>query len=117
MEIEIQNLDEIVVAPEKFKDAEKSPKFIFRHPSAADIIDYHIHNDISRTASRCFLRFENKPLLKKDDKAIDYSNYAEFIGLGASPVINNIHAECCSKLLKIVLGIKERAEETEKKSK
>ena len=117
MEIEIQNLEEIIVIPEKFKDIENPPKFVFKMPNAADIIDFQIFNDITRTASRCFLHFENKPTLKKDGKIVEYNTYSEFIGLGASDEVNEIHAECCSKLLPIILGIKEKAEKTEKKSK
>ena len=117
MEIEIQNLNEIVVIPEKFKNTEEPPRFVFKTPNAADIIDFQVFNDITRTASRCFLRFENKPVLKKDGKVIDYNSYPEFIGLGASSIINEIHAECCAKLLPVILGIKERAEKTDKKLK
>lgn len=117
MEIEIQNIEEIIVIPEKFKDIENPPKFIFKTPNAPDIIDFQVFNDITRTATRCFLRFENKPTLKKDGKIVDYNSYAEFIGLGASGVVNEIHAECCAKLLPIILGIKDKAEKTEKKSK
>lgn len=116
MEIEIQNLDEIVVVPEKFKNIENSPKFIFKTPNAADIIDFQVFNDITRTVARCFLRFENKPTMKKDGKSLDYNSYTEFIGLGASNVVNEIHAECCARLLPIILGIKDKAEKTEKKS-
>ena len=117
MEIEIQNLEDITVIPSQFKDLENPPRFIFRTPNAADIIDFQVFNDISRTANRCFLRFENKPTLQKDGKALEYNTYAEFIGLGASGVINEIHAECCARLLPVIMGIKEQAEKTEKKSK
>ena len=117
MQIEIENLEEITVVPEKFKNEENPPKFIFKTPNAADVIDFQIFNDITRVANRCFLRFENKPTLQKDGKNLDYNTYAEFIGLGASGVINEIHAECCAKLLPVILGIKEQAEKTEKKSK
>lgn len=65
MEIEIQNLDEIIVVPEKFKNIENLPKFIFKTPNAPDIIDFQVFNDITRTVARCFLRFDNKPVLKK----------------------------------------------------
>lgn len=115
MEIELQNLEEIVVIPSQFKDEEKPPKFVFRTPNAADIIDYQVYNDFARVASRCFLRFENKPTLKKEGKTLEYSSYAEFIGLGASNVITAIHSGCCAALLSAIYGIKEKAEKTEKK--
>lgn len=54
MEIEIQNIEEIIVIPEKFKNIENPPMFIFKTPNAADIIDFQVFNDITRTASRCF---------------------------------------------------------------
>ena len=117
MQIEIENFVEITVVPEKFKNEENPPKFIFKTPNAADVIDFQIHGDISRTANRCFLRFENKPVLKKDGKPVEYTTYAQFIGLGASDLVNEIHAECCARLLPIIMGIKEQAEKTEKKSK
>ena len=117
MEIEIKDFDEITVVPQQFKDAENPPKFIFKTPNAADMIDLTIHGDYTRLLVRCFSRFENKPVLKKDGKILEYNTYAEFIGLGASGVINEIHAECCAKLLPVILGIKEKAEKTEKKSK
>ena len=63
MQIEIENLEEITVVPEKFKNEENPPKFIFKTPNAADVIDFQIFNDITRVANRCFVRFENKPLL------------------------------------------------------
>ena len=117
MEIEIQNLEDITVIPSQFKDLENPPKFVFRTPNAADIIDFQVFNDISRTANRCFLRFENKPTLKKDGNPVEYTTYAQFIGLGASDLVNEIHAECCARLLPVIMGIKEQAEKTEKKSK
>ena len=117
MEIEIQNLEDITVVPSQFKDLENPPKFVFRTPNAADIIDFQVFNDISRTANRCFLRFENKPVLKKDGKPVEYTTYAQFIGLGVSDLVNEIHAECCARLLPVIMGIKEQAEKTEKKSK
>lgn len=117
MEIQLQELKEITIIPELFKDEPNPPKFVFRHPNAADIIDFKVFNDISRTCSRCFLRFENKPVLKKDSKTLEYDSYAEFIGLGASDAINKIHAECSARLIPIILGIQEKAKETEKKSK
>lgn len=115
MEIELQNLEEIIVVPERFKDDENPPKFVFRTPNAADTIDYQVFNDLSRVATRCFLRFENKPVLKKDNKTLEYNTYSEFIGLGASSTINLIHSECCAALIPVLLGIKEKAEKTEKK--
>ena len=117
MQIEIENLEEITVVPEKFKDMENPPKFIFKTPNAADVIDFQIFNDITRIANRCFVRFENKPTLQKDGKNLDYNTYSEFIGLGSSAIINEIHADCCAKLLPVILGIKEKATHTEKKSK
>lgn len=117
MQIEIENFEEITVVPEKFKNEENPPKFIFKTPNAADVIDFQIHSDISRVANRCFVRFENKPTLQKDGKAVEYNNYAQFIGLGLSDIINEIHSECCARLLPIIMGIKEKAEKTEKKSK
>ena len=57
MEIELQNLEEIVVIPSQFKDEEKPPKFVFRTPNAADIIDRKStrlnssHSDRSRMPS------------------------------------------------------------------
>lgn len=117
MEIEIQNLEDIIVIPHLFKELTKPPKFIFRTPNAADIIDFQVFNDISRTANRCFLRFENKPTLKKDGETVDYTTYAQFIGLGMSDLVNEIHAECCAKLLPVIMGTKEQADKTEKKSK
>lgn len=117
MEIEIQNLDEIVVVPEKFKNIENPPKFIFKTPNAPDVIDFQVFNDITRTVVRCFLRFDNKPVLKKNGEIIEYNSYSQFIGLGSSEIVNEIHAECCAKLLPIILGIKEKAGKTEKKLK
>lgn len=116
MEINLNSLTEITVIPKQFEKEDNPPKFVFRHPNAADMIDYQIYNDISRTTARCFARFENKPVLKKDDKVVEYTTYAEFIGLGASDLINDIHAECVAALLPILYGIKEKAEKIEKKS-
>ena len=93
MQIEIENLEEITVVTEKVKDEENPPKLIVKTPHAADVIDFQIFKDITRVANRCFVRFENKPTLQKDGKALEYNTYAEFIGLGASSVINELHAE------------------------
>lgn len=49
MEIVLQELKEVAVVPQQFKDEEKPPKFIFRYPNAADVIDFFVFNDISRT--------------------------------------------------------------------
>ncbi len=115
MEIELQNFDEITIIPKQFVNEEKPPKFIFKSPNAADIIDFQIYNDASRLASRCFLRFENKPVLKKDGKALEYNTYSEFIGLGSSETITAIHAQCCGELIPLIYKTKEKAEKTEKK--
>ena len=115
MEIVLQELKEVAVVPRQFKDEEKPPKFIFRYPNAADVIDFFVFNDISRTASRCFLRFENKPLLMKNNECIDYNTYAEFIALGASEIINIIHSECAAALLPLIYKTKDDADKTEKK--
>lgn len=117
MEIEIKDFDEITVVPQQFKDSENPPKFIFKTPNAADMIDLTIHGDYTRLLVRCFSRFENKPVLKKDGKILEYNTYAQFIGLGASDIINDIHAECVAAMIPVTIGLKEKAENTEKKSK
>lgn len=116
MEITLNETKDIEVVPEQFQKETNPPKFVFKHPTAADVVDFQIYSDISRTAAKCFLRFENKPVLKKDGKVLDYSSYEEFIELGTSPVINAIHSEVSAAMLTAIYGLKEKAEKTEKKS-
>lgn len=114
-----QNNDNIVVIPEQFKNEDKPPKFIFRCPNSADVLNFMWGgSQIDDAIYNCFIGFENKIELEDaDGKALEYNTYEEFIKIGASPEIALIHNQIRNEIaLKLTESIQE-AKETEKKSK
>ena len=111
--------DNIVIIPEQFKTEEKAPKFIFRNPNSADVLNFIWGgSQIDEAIYNCFIGFENKIELEDaDGKPLEYNTYEEFIKVGASPEIALIHNQIRNEIaLKLTELIKE-AKETEKKSK
>lgn len=119
MEIKVNQVEEFEVIPEEFKGEDKPPKFIFRTPNTIDYTDVVFRGkSIHSLLFDCFLRFENKPILKDaKNKEIPYINYQGLMEIGASPVLAAIHTDCAIAMSNKIAELKEKASKTVKKSK
>ena len=117
MKIQIaQNTEDIIVIPSLYKDMEKPPKFIFRSPNSQDCLNFMFGgNNVFEAVCNCFVGFENKIELYKDDKEIQYNTYREFINAGLSGDIAIIHNECMNAITQRLISMIEDAKKTEKK--
>lgn len=109
--------ENIEIIPEQFKNEKNPPKFIFRYPNSADVLNFIWGgNAIDEAVYNCFIGFENKIELEDNDgKNFEYNTYEEFIKAGASPEIAIIHNQIRNEIaLKLTDLIKE-AKATEKK--
>ena len=112
-----KNQENIEIIPEQFKNEKKPPKFIFRCPNSADVLNFIWGgSQIDEALYNCFVGFENKiELTDENDKTIEYNTYEDFIKVGLSPEIALIHNQIRNEIaLKLTDLIKE-AKETEKK--
>lgn len=117
MKIQIaQNTEDIVVIPSLYKDMEKPPKFIFRSPNSQDCLNFMFGgNNVFEAVCNCFIGFENKIELYKEDKEVQYNTYREFINAGLSGDIALIHNECMNAITNRLISMIEDAKKTEKK--
>lgn len=115
MEIKVSEAKDIVIIPSVFEKEDKPMKFVFRMPNAEEMLNFSIFNNVNELVASCFKSFENKVVVKKGDKELAYNDYIEFINLGASKVIDDIHAECAMKFISETNILKEKADATEKK--
>lgn len=117
MKIQIaQNTDDIVVIPTRYKELENPPKFIFRSPNSQDCLNFMFGgNNVFEAVCNCFIGFENKIELYKDDKKIEYNTYREFVNAGLSGDIALIHHECMNAIADRLVNMIEDAKATEKK--
>lgn len=114
-----KNDENIEIIPEQFKDEKKPPKFIFRCPNSADVLNFLWGGRaIDEAVYNCFLAFENKiELSDENGKSIEYNSYEEFIKAGASPEIALIHNQIRNEIAIKLNELIKKAQETEKKSK
>lgn len=116
MEIKITQIEEFQVIPEEFKGEDAPPKFIFRTPNAIDYTNIVMGSSIHELIFDCFLRFENKIILKDSkNKEIQYVTYKDFMEIGVSPTLTTIHQECVIAMSKKINELKEKAEKIAKK--
>lgn len=111
--------ENIVIIPEQFKSEDKPPKFIFRNPNSADVLNFIWGgSQIDDAIYNCFIGFENKIELEDaDGNALEYNTYEEFIKAGASPEIAFIHNQIKNEIALRLTDLIKEAKETEKKSK
>lgn len=112
-----KNQENIEIIPEQFKNEKKPPKFIFRCPNSADVLNFLWGgNAIDEALYNCFIGFENKiELTDENGKKIDYSNYEEFIKAGLSPEIALIHNQIRNEIATKLNDLIKEAKDTEKK--
>jgi hypothetical protein len=112
-----KNNENIEIIPEQFKNEKNPPKFIFRTPNSADVLNFIWGgNAIDEAIYNCFLGFENKIELEDGDgKAINYNTYEEFIKAGASPEIAIIHNQIRNEIALKLTDLIQEAKTTEKK--
>lgn len=117
MEIKISQVEEFEVIPEEFKGEDNPPKFIFRTPTTIDYTNLaFLGKNINELLFDCFLRFEDKPILKDEKgKEIQYVAYRDFIQLGTSPMLTAIHNSCLNAMCKKIEEVKVKANKTAKK--
>ena len=111
--------ENIVIIPEQFKNEDKPPKFIFRNPNSADVLNFIWGgSQIDEAIYNCFIGFENKIELEDaEGKALEYNTYEEFIKVGASPEIALIHNQIRNEIATKLTELIKEAKVTEKKSK
>lgn len=111
-----KNDENIEIIPEQFKDEKKPPKFIFRCPNSADVLNFLWGGRaIDEAVYNCFLAFENKiELSDENGKNIEYNSYEEFIKAGASPEIALIHNQIRNEIAIKLNELIKKAQETEK---
>ena len=120
MKIKVAKHNEnIVIIPEQFKNEDKPPKFIFRNPNSADVLNFIWGgSQIDEAIYNCFIGFENKIELEDaEGKALEYNTYEEFIKVGASPEIALIHNQIRNEIATKLTELIKEAKVTEKKSK
>lgn len=107
----------IEIIPEQFKKEKNPPKFIFRCPNSADVLNFLWGGQaIDEAIYNCFVGFENKIELEDTDgKAINYDSYEEFIKIGTSPEIAVIHNQIRNEIALKLTDLIQEAKETEKK--
>lgn len=118
MKLKISKNDKnIEVVPEQFKNEKNPPKFIFRCPNSADVLNFIWGGSaIDEAVYNCFLGFENKIELEDNEgKKIEYNTYEEFIKLGASPEIALIHNQIRNEIATVLNTMIQEAKTTEKK--
>lgn len=109
--------DNLVIIPEQFKNEANPPKFIFRSPNSADVLQFIWGGSaIDEAIYGCFIAFENKiELSDENDKTIEYNTYEEFIKSGVSPEIALIHNEIRNTFALKLNELISEAKKTEKK--
>jgi len=118
VELIVNSSETFEIIPEIFKNEDKPPKFIFRTPNTADNLVFMTNDDIGKVLYRCFVSFENKIEIKDEKgKVRDYQTYEQFINLGSSPELMQIHIECLNKMAEKITQVREKAAKTQKKSK
>ncbi|MBQ2391408.1 MAG: hypothetical protein II306_06525 [Clostridia bacterium] len=112
-----KDLEDIEIVPEQFKNEKNPPKFIFRCPNSADVLNFIWGgNQIDEAIFNCFIGFENKIELEDEKgKKIDYSTYEEFIKIGLSPEIALIHNQIRNEIATKLNHLIQEAKNTEKK--
>lgn len=112
-----KNQDNIEIIPEQFKNEKKPPKFIFRCPNSADVLNFIWGgSQIDEALYNCFIGFENKiELADENGKAIEYNTYEEFIKAGLSPEIAIIHNQIRNEIALKLSDLIKEAQATEKK--
>ena len=112
-----KNQDNIEIIPEQFKNEKKPPKFIFRCPNSADVLNFIWGgSQIDEALYNCFIGFENKIELEDEKgKAIEYNTYEEFIKSGLSPEIAIIHNQIRNEIALKLSDLIKEAQATEKK--
>lgn len=119
MELTIKKQKEIKVIPECLAGEDNPPAFIFRELNAADRLIFTVNgNNINELLYSCFVRFENKIIIKdENDEEKPYATYKQLIEMGGSDILTDIHAECALAVHNTIAKTKEKADETVKKSK
>lgn len=117
MEIKINQIEEFEVIPDEFKGEDNPPKFIFRTPNTVDYTNLmFLGKSIHELIFDCFLRFENKPILKDSKgKELKYTDYKELMQFGMSPILTAIHTNCAVAMSEKINEIKSKADKTVKK--
>ena len=112
-----KNQDNSEIIPEQFKNEKKPPKFIFRCPNSADVLNFIWGgSQIDEALYNCFIGFENKiELADENGKAIEYNTYEEFIKAGLSPEIAIIHNQIRNEIALKLSDLIKEAQATEKK--
>lgn len=112
-----KNNENIEIIPEQFKKEKNPPKFIFRCPNSADVLNFLWGGQaIDEAIYNCFVGFENKiELADENGKAIEYNTYEEFIKAGLSPEIAIIHNQIRNEIALKLSDLIKEAQETEKK--
>lgn len=115
----IKKEENIEIIPEQFKNEKTPPKFIFRYPNSADVLNFLWGgNAIDEAVFNCFIGFENKiELTDEKDHKIEYNTYEEFIKSGASAEIALIHNQIRNTIALKLSELIQEAKQTEKKSK
>ena len=118
MELIIKKPKEIKIIPECLAGEDNPPTFIFKEPNAVDMLNMMMYQDLNSLINNCFLRFENKPIIKDEkNNEINFNSYKQFIELGFSPILTEIHAEVIMKFNFIIEEISKEAKKTQKKLK
>ena len=109
--------ENIEIIPEQFKNEKNPPKFIFRCPNSADILNFIWGGaQIDEALYSCFIGFENKiELTDENGKDIEYNTYEEFIKAGLSPEIALIHNQIRNEIATKLNELIQEAKTTEKK--
>ena len=122
MELIIKKAKEIKVIPSCLQAEDAPPAFIFREPNALEIAGFYISGGglkpFNSILSDCFLRFENK-LIIKDEKGeeIQYNSYEELLKLSGISTLTNIHQDCVAVISQKINELQTEVKKTEKKLK
>lgn len=118
MKLTVNNSNKnIEIIPEQFKNEKKPPKFIFRCPNSADVLNFIWGgSQIDEAIYNCFVGFENKiELSDENGKKIEYDTYEQFIKAGVSTEIAIIHNQIRNEIATKLNELIKEAKETEKK--
>lgn len=117
MEIKIKKPKDIRIIPKCLAKEDNPPVIIFKEPTASDIVHFLTFGDYDAVLDRCFVGFENKPVLKFENGGeFEFITYRQFINSGFAPMLNSIHHEVLDNFTKAVKKLAEDGKSTEKKS-